>query len=65
MTPDQFRQIIREELHPIAVRLHGVEDRLGGVEAAILILADNLPGTMPGEKSHVRTQIEEAFAEAS
>ena len=62
MTPDPFRRIIREELQLVERRIGLLENRL---TSAILILADNLPGSMPGGMSHVRTQIEGALVEGS
>lgn len=51
MTPDQFRDIPREELKPLEKRVGRFEDRRGGLETrltgAILILADHTPGSLP------------------
>lgn len=58
MTPDQFREILREELQPLEQRIDSLETRLTG---AILILADHMPGSYPGQPSYVRTKIEEAL----
>ncbi|MDE2752962.1 MAG: hypothetical protein OXI83_10330 [Gemmatimonadota bacterium] len=57
MTADQFREILREELQPI-------HRRLDSLESAILVLANHVPGSVPGHKSYVRKKIEETFAEA-
>lgn len=54
MTPDQFRLIIREELEPVKLDL-------GKIKQALFILADALPGTMPGHKSHTRLKLEEVL----
>lgn len=51
MSPDEFREIVREELQPIVRRL----DR---IESATLILCDRTPGQLPGRRSHIRRDIE-------
>ena len=66
MTPDQFREIIREEIRPvIREELEPIHERLDGLEKAVLVLADHAPGSFPGQPSYVRTKVEAAFAEAA
>lgn len=58
MTPDQYREILREELQPL-------ERRVGGLEDAVLVLADHMPGNYPGQPAHVRTRVEVALGRRS
>ena len=50
-----LRQELRQELAPIKVRLDAVEE-------AIIILANQGPGTTTGQKSHVARQVEDVLS---
>ena len=65
VTTEDLRQIgelMDEKLAPIYQRFDGVEQRLDKMELrlgdAIMVMANNWPGTMPGHKSHVARKVE-------
>ena len=51
------------------MRLGGLDQRIDGLEkrltAAILVLSDNLPGSVTGQRSHVREKVEAALQQGS
>lgn len=68
ISPEQLREIIHEEVPGIVREIireevpKMIREELGSIREAILVLADNLPGQMPAQRSHVRTEVEKALA---
>lgn len=53
-TPRQVRRIVREEIEPL-------KRDIGGLKRAVLVLARNAPGSVPGVESHVEREVREAL----
>ena len=65
MSPDEFRKILRDsyksaEFHNAvgSVVRPILREELEPLKEAVLILADHMPGSMQGQKSHVRKKVE-------
>lgn len=67
MTPDQFRQPIREgfkgEAFAYGVRTI-IREELAPLKDAMLVIADHLPGSVPRVTSYVRKRVEQALGAA-
>ena len=50
---EEVRAPVREELEPLHKRLDVIERWLDGLANAIVFMAEQFPGTMPGKESHV------------
>ncbi|MDE2763679.1 MAG: hypothetical protein OXQ94_04390 [Gemmatimonadota bacterium] len=57
----RIRKIMQEELRLVMTRIGGLESRMDGLERAILVLAENQPGSVPGRESHVTRKVREAL----
>lgn len=64
---------VEDRLGGVEIRLTAVETEVGKLRSdmergfgeltsAMLILADNFPGSMSGERSHIRKRVEQALA---
>lgn len=63
LTPEDRRWILQQfQSVPTITQIDAINQRLDGIRDAILHLADNMPGSVPGQRSHLAREAAKKMA---